>query len=200
MWLGNLTRVTDILFGNNSFTGQIPSSLIYLKDLNFLGLKENNIQGKIPSFFTDLTKLTSVFLSYNQLSSFGEFQFSNSLEVLALSNNKLYGSIPKSLPNLANLAYLDISSNDLTGIVDIDMFKKLKKLETLDLHANLLHGKVPVLPSSMQNLFISNNRLSGEIPSMICNITFLTILDISNNSLSGTIPSCLGNFSNSLSE
>ncbi|KAK4573684.1 hypothetical protein RGQ29_031580 [Quercus rubra] len=237
MWLGNLTRVTDILFGNNSFTGQIPSSLIYLKDLNFLGLKENNIQGKIPSFFTNLTKLTSVFLSYNQLSSFGEFQFSNSLEVLALSNNKLYGSIPKSLPNLANLAYLDISSNytdvsvsctlllnsipdkrndiynvniilvivyfniknDLTGIVDIDMFKKLKKLETLDLHANLLHGKVPVLPSSMQNLFISNNRLSGEIPSMICNITFLTILDISNNSLSGTIPSCLGNFSNSLS-
>ena len=96
------------------------------------------------------------------------------MEVLALSNNKLYGSIPKSLSNLAKLTYLDISSNDLTGMVDIDMFKKLKKLETLDLNANLLHGKVPVLPSSMQNFLISNDRLSGEIPSTICNITFLT--------------------------
>ena len=174
MWLGNLTRVKEILFGNNSFTVQIPSSLSYLKDLNFLGLKENNIGGKILNFLTNLTKLTSFFLSNNQLGSFGEFQFSNSLEVLALSNNKLYGSIPKSLSNLAKLTYLDISSNDLTGIVDIDMFKKLKKLETLDLNANLLHGKVPVLPSSMQNFLISNDRLSGEIPSMICNITFLT--------------------------
>ena len=164
-----LTRVTEILFGNNNFKGQIPSSLSYLKDLNFLGLKENNIRGKIPSFLTNLKKLTSVFLSYNQLSSFGEFQFSNSLEVLASSNNKLDGSIPKSLSNLANLSYLDISSNDLTGIVDIDMFRKLEKLETLDLHANLLHGKVPVLPSFMHNFFISNNRLRGEIPSMICN-------------------------------
>ncbi|XP_050255254.1 receptor-like protein 19 [Quercus robur] len=105
----------------------------------------------------------------------------------------------QSLSNLANLSYLDISSNDLTGIVDIDMFRKLEKLETLDLHANLLHGKVPVLPSFMHNFFTSNNRLRGEIPSMICNTTFLTILDISNNNLSGTIPSCLGNFSNSIS-
>ena len=53
----------------------------------------------------------------------------------------------------------------------------------------------PVLPSSMYYFFISNNSFSGEIPSTICNVTSLEILDISYNSLSGKIPPCLGNFS-----
>lgn len=83
-----------------------------------------------------------------------------------------------------NLTFLDISSNDLNGIVEFDIFKKLKGLQTVNLCANLLHGKLPVLPPSMRKFLISNNGLSGEIPSSICNVTSLEILDISNNSLS----------------
>lgn len=150
--------------------------------------------------FSNLTKFTSVFLSNNQLTSqFGEFQFSNSLEILSLDNNKLNGSIPRSISKLMNLTYLDFSSNDLTGIVDFDMFKNLKKLRCVDSSTNLLHGKLTILPSSIFILMISDNRLSGEIPSMICNLAFFEILDISNNSLSGTIPPCLGNFTKFLS-
>lgn len=150
--------------------------------------------------FSNLTKLTSVFLSNNQLTSqFGEFQFSNSLEILSFDNNKLNGSIPRSISKLMNLTYLDFSSNDLTGIVDFDMFKNLKKLRCVDFSTNLLHGKLPILPSSIFIFMISDNRLSGEIPFMICNLTFFEILDISNNSLSGTIPPCLGNFTKFLS-
>uniref|UniRef100_A0A7N2LIE5 Leucine-rich repeat-containing N-terminal plant-type domain-containing protein n=1 Tax=Quercus lobata TaxID=97700 RepID=A0A7N2LIE5_QUELO len=199
IWLGNLTRVTEIFFGTNNFTGQIPSSLSNLKNLTFLGLRYNNIGGRIPNCFANLTKLTAIHLSYNQLTGqFAEFQFSDSLEFLSLDNNRLYGSIPKSISNLVNLSFLDISSNDLNGTVDFNMFKKLKTLLYLNFRANLLHGVLPVPPSSMRNFLISNNRLGGEIPSSICNVTSIEIFDISYNSLSGTIPSCLGNFSNSL--
>ena len=91
MWLGNLTRVTNIFFGNNNFTSQIPSSFSNLNNLTFLHLKYNYIGGKIPSFFTNLTKPTAIHLSYSQLTGqFAEFQFSNSLEYISIDNNKLY--------------------------------------------------------------------------------------------------------------
>ena len=80
----------------------------------------------IPNFLANLTKLTAIHLSYNQLTGqFAEFQFSDSLEFLSLDNNRLYGSIPKPISNLVNLSFLDISSNDLNGTVNFNMFKKL---------------------------------------------------------------------------
>ena len=97
--------------------------------------------------------------------------------VLSVNHNRIYGSIPKSISNVENLTML----------------------QTVDLGTNLLHGKLPILPSFMYNFLIPNNRFSGEIPSTICNVTSLEILVISNNSFSGTIPPCLGNFSNVLS-
>ncbi|KAL0375369.1 UNVERIFIED_CONTAM: Receptor-like protein 33 [Sesamum radiatum] len=38
---------------------------------------------------------------------------------------------------------------------------------------------------------VSNNNLTGEIPTSICNATFLQVLDLSSNSLAGSIPPCL---------
>jgi Leucine-rich repeat (LRR) protein len=293
MWLGNLTRVTKLFLGNNSFTGQIPSSLSNLKDLTYLGLRYNNFGGRIPDLLTNLTKLTDAWLSYNQLTGqICEFQLGNSLEFLMLNDNKLYGSIPKSISNLVNLIQLDISSNDLSGIVEIDKPTKFNELQGLDLsynsmllsikskfnytfpalqsvrlvscsitefpnvlrssknlveldlsnnriygqipewmfeigenlytlnlshnflsridrlpwknlvyidlHKNLLQGKLPVPPSSSEIFFISENNLTGNIPSTICNASSLRVLDISHNSLGGTVPQCLGNFSNDL--
>ncbi|ESR45579.1 hypothetical protein CICLE_v100035402mg, partial [Citrus x clementina] len=45
----------------------------------------------------------------------------------------------------------------------------------------------------------SNNRLTGEIPSWICNLNILESLVLSHNNLSGLLPQCLGNFSDELS-
>ncbi|KAL0000616.1 hypothetical protein SO802_014397 [Lithocarpus litseifolius] len=275
MSLGNLTKATKITLQYNNFTGHIPSSLSNLKDLTFIDFSHNNFRGfggRIP-FLTELTKLTEVDLSYNQLTSqIGEFQPNNSLQSLILENNRLYGSIPNSISNLVNLRVLHLSSNDLSGIVEFDKSTNLKELDTLDLsnnslflgiksnsnhtfphlrqlilsscnitefpkflksskylqcldlsnnripnqipewmfevvenlqfldlHANLLQGNLPVPPSTMIAFFMSNNGLTGEISSMICNASHLEILDISNNNLSGKIPQCLGNFGHRLS-
>ncbi|KAL9383440.1 hypothetical protein Peur_023763 [Populus x canadensis] len=45
----------------------------------------------------------------------------------------------------------------------------------------------------------SNDKLTGNISSVICELKFLEILDLSNNGFSGFIPQCLGNFSDGLS-
>jgi hypothetical protein len=59
-----------------------------------------------------------------------------------------------------------------------------------------LKGRIPVTlakPSSLRNLALSHNQLSGEIPSG-WNITEFFIIDLSQNQLSGSIPASLVTF------
>ncbi|XP_047331850.1 receptor-like protein 9DC3 [Impatiens glandulifera] len=53
--------------------------------------------------------------------------------------------------------------------------------------------------SNMRIFRASNNKIKGEIPSSICNISSLELLDLSQNELEGLIHQCLGNFSATLS-
>ncbi|KAK4477320.1 hypothetical protein RD792_016537 [Penstemon davidsonii] len=46
---------------------------------------------------------------------------------------------------------------------------------------------------SLLILRLRNNFFTGEIPSQVCSLSVLHILDVSNNHLSGSIPSCFGN-------
>ncbi|CAO2824314.1 unnamed protein product [Amaranthus hypochondriacus] len=70
------------------------------------------------------------------------------------------------------------------------------RLISLQLREFQLSGQIPdslEYCSSIQNLDLSGNSLSGNIPSKICSwLPFLVTLDLSNNQLSGQIPSDLG--------
>ena len=69
----------------------------------------------------------------------------------------------------------------------------------LDLSSNMLQGSLPVPPPSTFDYSVSVNKLSGQIPPLICNMSSLSLLDLSGNSLSGRIPQCLTNLSSSSS-
>ncbi|KAH1032753.1 hypothetical protein J1N35_044927 [Gossypium stocksii] len=94
---------------------------------------------------------------------------------------------------------LNLSNNFLTSLEQIPG----KYLQILDLHSNLLQGPIlstwfnlpPPNPPYLSLLLISENKLTGNIPSLICNWTSLVVLDLSKNNMSGTIPECLGNYS-----
>ncbi|KAG5564564.1 hypothetical protein RHGRI_000670 [Rhododendron griersonianum] len=121
---------------------------------------------------------------------------SENLEKLDLSYNRIHGQIPNWVGFIgkASLWYLNISHNFLIDIKQLPW----EGLNTLDLRSNLLQGSLPIPPPLIQYFFISNNSLSGEIPSLICNASVLKILDLSHNKLSGVVPQCLGNFSRNL--
>jgi Leucine-rich repeat (LRR) protein len=202
---------------NNRLYGSIPKSISYLVNLIELDISSNNLSGIVKfELFTKFQNIRALLLSHNSLSlsinknfnhtfpklgilelascNITEFPnfFNTSFSILDLSNNRIYGRIPKyKLGNGENLSYLNLSYNFLSSIEQLPW----ENLEYLDLRANQLQGQLPILPSSVYAFWISNNRLTGEIPSTICNVSNLQILDLSYNNLSGMIPRCLGNLS-----
>ncbi|KAH9793696.1 Receptor-like protein 7 [Citrus sinensis] len=89
--LSNL--ITAIILSNNSFVGEIPTSIANLKGLRNLNLSNNNLQGRIPSSLSNLT----------------------AIESMDLSSNMLSGNIPQQLSELTFLAVFNVSDNMLTG-------------------------------------------------------------------------------------
>ncbi|XP_031278583.1 receptor-like protein 33 [Pistacia vera] len=102
--------------------------------------------------------------------------------------------MPLPLDNLTDLITTMFKSNFENCIKQLPW----KNLQYLDLRPNLFEAPIPVPPPDMKVFLVSNNKLTGEIPHLICNMSTLQVLDLSDNSLTGTIPECMGHFSNSL--
>ncbi|XP_015962722.3 receptor-like protein EIX2 isoform X3 [Arachis duranensis] len=117
----------------------------------------------------------------------------SSLEELNLANNELKGQIPLSLFHSCNLAYLDLSNNNLTGEFHeyIREYSRCahKPLRFLDLGWNEITGILPEIShlSSLEELRLGNNRLSGTIHEGIGQLSNLTELSLGNNFLKGLI-------------
>ena len=77
----------------------------------------------------------------------------------------------EALQNLVNLIILEIDENLFTSVIPT-YFEKFQK---------------------SQGLFLLKNKLSGQIPSSIGNLTLLVVLDFSQNNLEGSIPLTIGN-------
>uniref|UniRef100_M1A3S4 Cf-2.2 n=1 Tax=Solanum tuberosum TaxID=4113 RepID=M1A3S4_SOLTU len=127
-----------------------------------------------------------------------------SLLYLSLESCNLRGPIPESLSNLTRIEYLHLNRNSLNGTIPPGMlsFPSLHRIDLSNNHlsgpfedfkSNLLQGSLPILSNSTVLFFISHNNLTGEIPSSICNLTSLIMLDLATNNLRGEIPQCFGN-------
>ncbi|KAL1174383.1 hypothetical protein V6Z11_A04G007900 [Gossypium hirsutum] len=214
-----------IWLDNNKLQGPLPSSIFQLLNLTLLSLSSNNLSGVIElSMFSNLPNLNYLDLSHNSLSltsnststvnhilpnliaiffsscNLSEFpQFLKglkSLESLDLSCNRIEGKIPQWMQEVGNdsLSYLNVSHNSLTEVEHFPW----KNIAVLDLSSNLIRGNLPIPALTINVFLISNNSFNGEVSSLICNASFLRILDLSHNNLSGTIPQCFGSLSDSL--
>jgi Leucine-rich repeat (LRR) protein len=147
-----------------------------------------------------------------------------SLIALSLSNNQLIGCIPSQISKLSGLNFLDLSPNLLSGTIPSSLFS-MPSLHLFFLHNNLLYGQISsflynslqyidfshnnlygqIPPSAFKNensgvlMLSSNDKLTGNIFSVIYELKFLEILDLSNNGFGGFILQCLRNFRDRLS-
>ncbi|XP_048131060.1 receptor-like protein Cf-9 [Rhodamnia argentea] len=218
--IGNMESLTILALSDCGFTGHIPSSMRNLKQLQALDLSGNNFSGVVEfENFENFKylRVLAVSLELNLIYDAPKYTFPK-LEVLWLRSCNLT-KFPYFLSSFKRLMWLDLSSNRISGEIPrwfwgishdtlelLDLSNNLleggvpqlhwKRLSSISLENNAFQGPLPMPPSSTSTFTAHNNNFTGEIPSLICQLNSLQLLDFSNNSLSGNIPSCLGNITN----
>ncbi|KAJ6886620.1 hypothetical protein NC651_027090 [Populus alba x Populus x berolinensis] len=183
--------------------GELPEldSTSYLKSVKKMYLNGCNFVGSNLDLLGNLTQLTALLLSNNQLIGRIPSQISrlSGLIILDISHNLLSGTIPSSLFSMPSLHFLLLNNNLLYGQISPFL---CNSLQYINLSFNKLYGQIPPSVFKLEHLRLlrlsSNDKLTGNISSVICELKFLEILDLSNNGFSGFIPQCLGNFSGGL--
>ncbi|KAB2601357.1 LRR receptor-like serine/threonine-protein kinase RFK1 [Pyrus ussuriensis x Pyrus communis] len=98
---------------------------------------------------------------------------------------------------VCHVVKLMIKGYSLPGMLPPQLVK-LPYLQEIDFSYNYLNGTIPGEWASMKLTYISvlANRLSGEVPKELGNITTLTFLNLEANQFSGILPAELGNLVN----
>ncbi|XP_048567362.1 receptor-like protein EIX2 [Triticum urartu] len=189
--LSNLARLQRLLLSGNSIAITVNSIWLPPFNLTMIGLRSCLLGPKFPMwlrwqtpiyldisnasisdivpdwFWIMVSSLDSVRMQQNQLRGFlpsmMEYMRTSAMD---LSSNQFSGPIPK-LP--INLTYLDLSTNKLSGLP--------------------LEFGTPLL----EVLLLFGNSISGTIPSSLCKLTSLKLLDLSRNELTGSAPDCIVN-------
>jgi Leucine-rich repeat (LRR) protein len=191
--LANLCNLEVLNLSINAITGTFPPEMRQLNSLSNVNLRANAFTGQIPSFVS--YPLTDFNLSDNQFTgAFPALDSCRSLLNVNLSFNKINDTIPVLFCTMhADLRYFYAQSNQLTGSIPSEI-SNLNNLWVLNLSSNKLTGRIPneitkiICVSTLRELYLQNNQLTGIIPQFLGDLKELTTIDLSSNQLTGPIP------------
>ncbi|KAG7273371.1 hypothetical protein CRUP_022914 [Coryphaenoides rupestris] len=105
-----------------------------------------------------------------------------SLVELKINDNKLSGLTPSSFKGLSKLLTLELEDNHFhDGNVSPLTFRPLRKLVYLRLDDNRFRGIPSGLPTSLQELHLSDNKIEVVHAGMLNKTVHLRVLDLSHN-------------------
>ncbi|XP_021766309.1 receptor-like protein 12 [Chenopodium quinoa] len=193
--LSNSTRLTLLDLGNNLLTGKLPSWFVNLTQLRTLELYGNHFQGPIPHWISKLVNLSTLILSFrDSVAEFDSFLELPNLSILLLTGVSL--TFPRDLStsnsSLLKFEILGFESRNLTEFPEFLRYQG--ELKTLFLSGNKIKGEIPqwFVNTTRENLLflnLSNNLLTGfEQPLVFIPWYNLEILDLNDNKLRGLLP------------
>jgi len=196
--VNTLPNLVILHLGSCSLNNYTPPLLHHnLSALEELDLSNNHLQSlDATNWFWSATNLKLLDLFACQLSGTFPDELGNLtlLENLELLDNNIKGMIPATVKNMCNLRYINLGYNSIGGDIT-DLIERLpncssKNLQGLYLREANITGrtlKSLLNLTSLLELLVSNNHLSGSVPVGIGALTNLTLLYLGNNSLSGVI-------------
>ncbi|GJM92074.1 hypothetical protein PR202_ga08502 [Eleusine coracana subsp. coracana] len=216
--LGNCKKLKTVYLSFNSFAGTIPEELANLEAIDTFLVEGNNLSGHVPDWIRNWVDLHDISLAQNMFHGPLPSLSLQHLVSFSAGSNMLSGSIPAELCQSNSLKSLVLHNNNLTGDI-MEAFKECKNLTELDLLGNHLHGEIPdyldELPlvkldlptllkivkklwksSTLLEICLSYNQLTGSIPESIGGLSSLQRLQIDGSYLEGPIPRSLGGLKN----
>uniref|UniRef100_A0A1D1YCD0 non-specific serine/threonine protein kinase n=1 Tax=Anthurium amnicola TaxID=1678845 RepID=A0A1D1YCD0_9ARAE len=198
--LAAVRKLTLLNLFMNRLHGSIPEFVAELPNLETLQVFMNNLTGAIPERLGTNGRVRLLDLSSNKLTGVipGSLCAGNQLRMLILLKNFLFGPIPESLGGCWSLTRVRMGQNYVNGSIPAG-FLYLPLLTLVELHNNYLSGTVAENPdpgrggpTQLAQLNLSNNLLSGPIPTSISNFSALQALLLSGNHFQGPVPAAIG--------
>lgn len=174
-----------ILTGNSGLNGSFPSFITKLKSLNILYLA-GKYSGNLPSSIGELSELEYFILYKNEMNIDLPSTFHNLSKLKNFRSyfNNFPNGFSNDMQNLMNLDTVFIHNAGLQGVVP-SIFFKLPKLKQLSLENNYLNS----LPDnflesvSLESFSLQVNDFSGEIPQKFFQHPTLRILGLNYNKI-----------------
>nr|BDI54542.1 LRR receptor-like serine/threonine-protein kinase GSO1 [Triticum aestivum] len=188
--LEHLDLSMNCLLGTNA---QIPHLLGSMGNLRYLNLFGIPFTGRVPSQLGNLSKLQ--YLDLGQASEFSDMYSTNITWLTKLSFLKFLGMSGVNLSSIADwphtlnmitpLRVIDVSFCSLSSANQSLPHLNLTKLEKLDLSWNYFEHSLRSAwfwkATSLKYLDLRENRLFGQFPNTLGNMTYLQVLKISYN-------------------
>ncbi|XP_066334833.1 receptor-like protein EIX2 [Miscanthus floridulus] len=186
-WIGQFMSLVVLDLGGNYITGHVPYEIGKLSNLTHLDLYTNKLDGTITEeHFASARSLQYIDLSYNALKIeiSSDWQPPSTLEYVSFASCQMGPLFPGWLQWNVNITHLDISSAGIADRIPQWFSDGFSNVWFMDISNNQLNGTLPADMGSMslQELYLSSNKLTGQMPTLPPNIQ---TLDLSNNFLSG---------------
>jgi hypothetical protein len=158
-----------------------------------LQLTRMGLTGAVPAEIGQLTSLTELHLSGNQLTSLpAEIGQLTSLRELDLGWNQLT-TLPAEIGQLTSLKSLGLWHNDLTSVpAEIRQLTSLKSLNLSDNRLTSVPAEIGQL-TSLTRLSLRCNRRLTSVPAEIGQLTWLKVLILDDNQLT-SVPAAIREF------
>ena len=169
-------------------TGEIPTELGNLSNLQRLNLHDNRLTGELPQSLTGLTVLVTLSF-YNNAGLCAPID--EAFQIWLQSVTSVSGSSCAPMDSAEDRAVLVELYNATDGANWTNNTNWLS-----DRPIREWHGVINDADGRVSELLLGRNELTGKIPTELGNLSSLTQLLLSRNQLTGEIPTALGDLSN----
>ena len=185
--LGNMADLQDLRINENLLSGPLPASI---GNLNNLSKFESKCLS-VSNFIIKKNDLT--FLSSSMGSSYPLFRIE---VVLRVNDNSFSEAIPDGFGSWGDLDFADFSNNQFTGSIPASIFD-IPTIRILYLSNNFISGPLPDNysdPPVLRDLFINGNSITGQVPGIASGqLMQLTEFLLQDNQFTGSMPSSICN-------